>query len=166
LRAIGQDLERIPLPDFDMKLMEGRCVVNGMAIPPEPEKPKEPDNVGISGFFKKILSSEFEAVQVPEPQPEPVEKTYRLEDVERLEMEGQAQRSNQGGRPDPYRISQMLRVSGAYFDGKNAQVVGLLKRGNLLKVDYRTESGELRKEDRQYAELYDFGLRLFSDRQN
>ena len=165
LRTIGQDLERIPMADFDLELSGEMCVVRGTAELPIPGEPAEAENSrGLKGWWRRFKEAD------PEPRPKtaptPVERVYRLEDIQRLDEEGRSRRQAPGGNPDLYSTSQMLRVTGAYFEGRRCRLVSLLKNGAALRFDYLDGSGNRQTEKRAYSELYDFGFRLSRQREN
>ncbi len=159
LRAIGQDLEAIGLSDFDLGLEGERCVVRGMvAAPASPET--SPPSRGLKAWWKQLgnrgsdVPSEVESVAV--------EKVYLAGDIDRLDAEGQSQRSDRQARskrperPELHSVAEILRVLGAYCKTAGLQPVSVSKRGERLKYDYLTESGVREVEERLFSDLFSF----------
>lgn len=154
LRAIGQDLEKIPLTDFDLMLDGEQCVVRGTAY--------VASSRGFSGWWKR--SKKVSQVDRRKAVATPVERVYLSADVQRLDEEGCSLRQNSDGNPDLYTTSQMLRVMGAYFESRRYRLVSLFKKGAALRFEFLDGFGNPRTENRSYSELYDFGFRLSLER--
>lgn len=92
LRAVGEDLQRIQLFDFDLELDGKKCLVRGTVAPPEmPEQSVERSSwEGLSGLWKQFRSPETDVRRVPARMP--VERVYLQEDVDRLDAEGRSRR--------------------------------------------------------------------------
>lgn len=155
LRTIGQDLEKIPLTDFDLKLEGKQCLVRGTA--------RVPSSNGFRRWWRRSNKTDA-TVRHRKTVATPVEKIYALEDIERLDEEGRSQRQAPDGSPDLYATSQMLRVMGAYSESRRYRLVSLRKQGALMKFGFLDTAGNIQTENRSYSELYDFGFRLSLER--
>ena len=163
LRAIGQDLEKISLFDFDAQLDGTRCVLRGTVVPSVMEKPIEAESGGWRGWWKRHIKD----VEVERPQKAvrtTVERVYEARDILRLDEEGRSRRRTPVGSPDLYATSQMLRVAGAYLEAKHSHVISLVKDGADLNFTYVDGTGNRQSEKRAYSELYDFGFHLSRQR--
>src|SRR5687767_8058796 len=112
LRVVGQELEQKKISDFDVFVEEGGYRVRGY-VPPAPPKVVAPPKRKLSDLFKP------KPAVIPEPAPEPEEweQSYSRADIDRLDDLHQAQRRGTGA-PDPYALSQVLRVVGAYVEDR------------------------------------------------
>ena len=153
LRVIGQDLETIGLFDFDLELDGERCVVRGNVQPSaSSESSSAPPPLKRSWKFWKS-ESEVAAKQ----EPEPVERVYRSDDIDRLVAEGESQRrEDRAGRPPPGSIGESLRILGVYCETAGLQPVSVSKHGEKLTYDYLTGSGARQVEERELSELQSF----------
>ncbi len=153
LRAIGQDLDKLGLFDFDLELEGERCVVRGMMVSPASPEPS-PGSRGLKGLWKFRKSESH----VPSQQaPVPVERVYLPDDIDRLVAEGQISRQDKrSDRPELDAIAESLRVFAVYCETADLQPVSVSKRGNRLKYDYLTSSGVREVEERDCSELGNF----------
>ena len=157
LRAIGQDLETISVCDFDLALDREQCFVRvrvgSPASPPEPARPSR----GLKRLRKQFWGRESdlpsERASVPEG------RVYLPDDIDRLIADGQSHRGDEAwrkmpDRPELHSVGETLRVLAGYCEVADLQVVSVSKRGERLKYDYLTESGQREVEERDLSELY------------
>lgn len=148
LRAIGQALEEQHLEDFDLKNQNGDFVVRGRQALPE----------GGEKLIRDILTR---------LRREPggfVELHYTQDDIDRLEDKGRSRRRDNGGMPDFYALSQMLRTVGAYVDQKQADVLELSRDGPRLTIQYKLGEGQLTIEAHELTSLYKFFAEMYLHR--
>ena len=167
LRAIGQDLETIGVCDFDLELDGEQCVVRVMvgspASPPQPPRPPR----GLKRLRKQFWGKESD---LPSERPSvPEGRVYLPGDIDRLIAEGQSHRGDEAwrkkpDRPELHSIGETLRVLAGYCEVADLQVVSVSKRGERLKYDYLTESGQLEVEERGLSDLYRLADAMVSQR--
>ena len=138
LRAIGQGLEIIGVEYCEIKVHGDSYVVHGVC---KTLKPKEALQLGlmadtldnqsqeskpqVSGGAQVIGSLslfEFSGLR------------FTLNDVRRLELKGQAASVNSEGIPDPHRLSQTLRLAGAYLDNIESHLIRLNWRPGFVTL--------------------------------
>ena len=91
---------------------------------------------------------------------------YSPEDVIRMEREWRAERTGSSGSADPASLSELLRTTGGYIEGKGAYLSNIRRHGGALTIRYQTESGEERQETLEDADIYQESLRMLSRRKN
>ncbi len=165
LRAIGQDLEAVDLFDFDLDLEGERCVVHGTVVSTAPEP--SPPSRGLKDLWKRFRKRESDVAS--ERAPVPVERVYLADDIDRLIADGQSHREDEAWRKEPDRpelhsIGETLRVLAGYCEVADLQVVSVSKRGERLKYDYLTESGQQEVEERDLSDLYRLADGMISKR--
>ena len=166
LRAIGQDLETIGVSDFDLELEGERCVVRGMVASPASPEPSPPSR-GLKSLWKRFRKRESDVPS--EPVPVPFERVYLPDDIDRLVAEGQFHRGDEAWRkehdwPELHSTTGILRVLAGYCEVADLQVVSVSKRGERLKYDYLTESGQLEVEERGLSDLHRLADAMVSQR--
>jgi len=165
LRAIGQDLEKQDFSTFELKIQEESALVRGKRLVEPVREPIQADSGGLRAAWARFSGrSQSAAVQlVPEPASEDLELSYRVEDVERLESEGEARRKSPDGVPDANTLSQMLRAIGSYIDRKGGRLITLKWRGNDIVFQYWTQLG-LKTDTLENSSIYDLCVHLYKRR--
>lgn len=80
----------------------------------------EVDNSRNAGeSFGAILKRTFRSLVQSDEQPssETIELRYSAEEIQKLVQNGLAQRHDASATPDPFSLSHILRMAGAYVDG-------------------------------------------------
>jgi hypothetical protein len=98
---------------------------------------------------------------------EPIGLRYTPADIDRLDREGQAKRSDPSGMPDFRSLSQLLRAVGDYLEHKDARLLGVSRQAGvvpLVAIEYKTEQRQLKEEEYLSSDLYDFCLRMYKQR--
>jgi len=157
LRAIGQDLETTGICDFDLALEGEQCFVRGVvgspASPPEPPRPSRGLKRLREHFWGRGSDLPSEEASVPEG------RVYLPDDIDRLIADGQSHREDEAwrkkpDRPELHSIGEALRVLAGYCEVADLEVVSISKRGEHLKYDYLTESGQREVEERDLSDLH------------
>lgn len=145
LRAIGQALETLNLGDFTVEPDGDSYRIN--SISPAVKSRCDPWT-----FNPPVLHETA------------VELSYSRSDVERLEREGRAQRAENHGTSDSYRLSQALRVIGTYLAQKYSRMLRVSRRGESFEVHYESSLGSRFSEQFSVADLYDLWVRFYLQR--
>jgi hypothetical protein len=170
LRAIGQGLESLSLESFDLEIAENIFSVRG--IPTQKKSEKSP--VTKLKAFKKAflgicLSSRTPAptttssVRVPGSS-----RLLRLQftqaDIDKLERDGQALRSDWERSPLSHSLPQVLRTVGWYVDRKKGQIHKISKTADTLSVSYTGLLGTQKFETLTLVQIYDMWVHLYKQR--
>ena len=163
LRAIGHALESLHVEAFDLESNGKGYHVRGEA------KAHLLENSPLQNLLKSGLRAVWRTLQGPyQPPPSPValELHYSPEDIERLDSEGRERRSDPKGMPDTFRLSQALRLVGAYIDLKGARLLGLSMRDQWITLRYETAQALRRVEEHRIASLQDLSVNRYLHRSN
>lgn len=168
LRAIGQALETLNLTSFEIEPVGEDFYVKGiLAAAPE----LSADHLSVeklSAVWGKLSETESVNRDLDEtkvaPVLTPIELQYTMKDVDRLEQEGQAKRSDPHRVPDTSRLSQILRCVGAYLNQKPARLVKIARNAEAVSVEYETSLGSIHKETLAVSEMYDLWVRMYMQR--
>jgi hypothetical protein len=85
---------------------------------------------------------------------------YTPEDINRLDEEGRARRSDAQALPDAYRLSQLLRALGGYIYHKDVRLCGICWRDQWVAIVYE-KNGRRELEVLRPALIYDFWVRMY-----
>lgn len=161
LRAIGDALESLHVEAFDLESNGNGCLVRGEKKSHLVKKPAGKNTLK-SGF--RAAWQRLQGQSPVQPTPEGFELHYSRQDLERLDKEGQTRRSRAQGMADTSRLSQVLRLVGAYLDLKGARLLGLSMREQQITLRYETALGVNRVEQHRIASLYDFSVNMYLHR--
>jgi hypothetical protein len=170
LRAVGQGLEALSLEAFDLEVAGDIFSVRG--IPTRKESEKSPV-IKLKAFKTAFLDicnpskapprSATPAVKVPGPS-----RLLRLEftqtDIDKLEREGQALRSDWERSPLSHSLPQVLRTVGWYVDHKKCELHKISKTGETLTVSYTGSLDTQKLETLTLVEIYDMWVHLYNRR--
>jgi hypothetical protein len=168
LRAIGQALEILKVQGFEMEQVGDDFVVRG----------------SVRVAQRKLLIGQCSAEQLrliwgSTPQDEikesrrwltnpnnlsRIELCYRIEDVERLDVEGRSRRGRGQTIDDAWSLSQILRSIGAYLNQKCARLCKIVRDDDSVSVEYETTVGTRIKETLAMRDLYDLWVRMYLHR--
>jgi hypothetical protein len=98
---------------------------------------------------------------------EPIGLRYTPADIDRLDREGQAKRTDPLGMPDFRSVSQLLRAVGDYLERRDARMLEVSRQAGavpLVAIEYETEQRQLKEEEYLSSDLYDFCLRMYKQR--
>jgi hypothetical protein len=145
LRTLGQALEAHQISAVDLEIESGVYFVHGKATALKP---------GQESLRRLIRDFVFGASSAPAIKDgEDVTLRYTTDEIQQLDGEGQAKRTDGSKTPDPYSLSQVLRGAGAYLDNRHeTALVGITVKDRWVTLRYRTAAGRLEqaKEDIEY----------------
>lgn len=126
---------------------------------------------GLKAFDIRCSRDRYEAdcgYQAP-PAPTPVALVYSVADIEELERQGQARRSENPAALDLLTLSQMLRSFGGYLDSKSIILLRMTNNESagaeaVFKIEGKTERGERLVDERTAAAIYDMGVNMYKQR--
>jgi hypothetical protein len=169
LRAIGQGLEALSVEGFELEATNEILVVQGAATQKEPEP-----NAGKLSAFKKAfldichITKKSATSENPAGESGASSRLLRLEftqkDIDKLERDGQALRSDWEVRPLAHSLPQLLRTIGWYVDDKEGQLKKVSKVGESLTVSYLGSMGTERTETFTLQQLFDMWVHLYKRR--
>ncbi|MET0500229.1 MAG: hypothetical protein ABW172_01760 [Candidatus Binatia bacterium] len=146
-RCIGQALEDKDIHVFEIRWL-GECyVVRG-----------GPFGEGSPQSKLHKFSLGFRSGSQAEP------LTLGRPEIEELARKGRAQRFRPGRMPEFSRLSNTLRIVGAYLQAKEAQLVELKVRPFSINLSYRDTDGQLHAEDRTIHSFHSLFLELYGKR--
>ncbi len=162
LRVIGQALEARHIDFFDIENKDHEYVVWDRSDSNVPEEPPSFDSsdsgqesawqwLGDTAWWKKDPPTTPDADRL---------LRYTPEDINRLDQEGCARRSDAQAIPDAYRLSQLLRAVGGYVYHKNARLRGICWRDQWVAIVYEKD-GQRELEILRPALIYDFWVRMY-----
>ena len=170
LRAIGQGLESLSLESFDLEVVEDTFSVRG--IPTQKESEKLP--VTKLRAFKKAFLGICSKSKTPKGSATPVvsvpgsSRLLRLQftqaDIDKLERDGQALRSDWERSPLSHSLPQVLRTVGWYIDQKKGQIHKISKTDDILSVSYTGLLGTQKFETLTLVQIYDMWVHLYKQR--
>jgi hypothetical protein len=168
LRAIGQGLESLSLEAFDLEVAEDTFSIRGISTRKESEKPPVTKLKAFKKAFLDICSaskkpSGISAVNIPGSS-----RLLRLQftqaDIDKLERDGQALRSDWERSPLSHSLPQVLRTVGWYVDHRKGQLQKISRTGDTLSVSYTGLLGTQKKETLTFVEIYDMWVHLYKQR--
>jgi hypothetical protein len=169
LRAIGQALETLNLQSFELEPVGEEFFVRGKIAA---------TNAECGGDFVSAATLAAIWGRLPRFRQEnreqrgnaagtaqsPIELQYTMDDVKRLEIEGQRKRTDPNQMPNQSSLSQVLRCVGAYLNLKRARLLRLWRDAESVSVEYETSLGSKLKETLVASELYDLWVRMYMQR--
>jgi len=168
-RAIGQALETLNLKIFELEPTGEDFLVRGHLPKPlidviaDALSPASLNTVwgNLAPSSSANRSEQNEAIV---PLLSSIELQYTSKDIDRLEQEGRANRTDQNRIPEHYSLSQVLRCVGAYLVQRRARLVKLWRDGDSFSLEYQTSLGNMLKETLVVGELYDLWVRMYMQR--
>ena len=147
LRSIGQSLEAQRINVFELSCDGERIVVKG-----EPDK--ETSLLAALRAWQKQRRSNGLNTSL----------TYTGQDIEQLDRQGQANRSQANRLPDFHSLANMLRTVGWYLDQKGAELIELRKHELSWTIVSRDKNGFPQYEERPIASFYNLFVSLHDRR--
>jgi hypothetical protein len=147
LRSVGQSLEAQRINVFELTCRSDRIFVKG-----QPEK----ETSLLAALRNWQRQRRSDGIQSS--------LSFSLQDIDQLDRQGRANRSQINRLPDLHGLANTLRTVGSYLDSKNAQLMEIHKRPLSLTILSRTSAGHPEYEERTIASFYDFFLRLHDRR--
>jgi hypothetical protein len=168
LRAIGQGLEALSVEAFDLQVANDTFLIQGVATQ------KEPANAAKLSSFKKAFLEICHISKKPATSETPAGKAgasshslrlvFTQTDIDKLERDGQALRSDWNASPLAHSLPQLLRTVGWYVDHKEGRLHKLSKNGDSLTVCYLGAIGTAKIETFTLLQLYDMWVHLYKRR--
>jgi hypothetical protein len=147
LRNIGQSLEAQRIIVFELTHQGERFIVKG-----EPEK--EISLLATLRNWQKRRRSEGLNTSL----------SFTGQDIDQLDRQGRANRSQANRLPDFYSLSNTLRTVGSYLDLKGAQLLEIHKRQLSVTILSHNKHGHPEYEERTIVSFYDLFVRLHERR--
>jgi hypothetical protein len=147
LRTIGQSLEAQRIKLFELRQQGERYVVKG-----EPEKERSL-LAALRNWQKQKRSAGMDA-----------SLNYSAADIDELDRQGRAQRSQANRLPDFHRLPNTLRTVGSYLDQKGSKLVELRKHELSIAILSQNQAGHPEFEERSVASFYELFVRLHGKR--
>ena len=147
LRSIGQSLEAQRITVFELSYRGDRIVIKG-----EPEK--ETSLLATLRNWQKQRRSEGLNSSL----------TFTTQDIDQIDRQGRAKRSQVNRLPDFYSLANTLRTVGWYLDLKGAQLLEMHKHQLSLTILSRNANGHPEYEERSIASFYNLFLHLHDRR--
>jgi hypothetical protein len=169
LRAIGQGLESLSLEAFDLEVVDDTFTIQGT---PTRKESEESTISPLNAFKKAFLSICHTSKNTSEtPAAEKVPGSSRLlrlrftqADIDKLERDGQALRSDWERSPLSHSLPQVLRTVGWYVDHKKGQLQKISRNGETVTVFYTGSLGTQKVETLALMQIYDMWVHLYKRR--
>jgi hypothetical protein len=147
LRSVGQSLEAQRISVFELSCDGERIVVKG-----QPEK--ETSLLAVLRNWQKQRRSEGLSGSL----------TYTGQDIDQIDRQGRAQRSQHNRLPDFHSLPNMLRTVGWYLDLSGSELLELHKHQLSLTIVSRDKNGYPQYEERTIASFYNLFMSLHDKR--
>ncbi len=168
LRAIGQDLEKMHVQEFEMESDGNDYIVRGRAKadPPEESLGENLGGCGQKSFWRRLHTPRQDQVDhdAATPSYKTLELSYTPEDLNRLEREGQAKRRDPNQMPNARSASQVLRATGAYVNDTSSRLLGVIWQNQSVRIMYETALGSQEVDEIEVSSMYDFCMHMYLHR--
>ena len=168
-RAIGQALETLNLKIFELEptgedfLVRGHLPKPLIDVTADALSPASLNTVW-GNLAPSSSANRSEQNEATVPLLSSIELQYTSKDIDRLEQEGRANRTDPNRIPEHSSLSQVLRCVGAYLVQRRALLVKLWRDGDSVSLEYQTSLGNMLKETLVVGELYDLWVRMYMQR--
>jgi hypothetical protein len=166
-RAIGQALETLDLQIFELEPAGEDFLIRGHLSKPDASA-NALSAASLSTVWGNLppVASEKRREQNEPPVSllSSIELQYTRKDIERLEQEGRANRTDPNRIPEHSSLSQVLRCVGAYLVQKRARLIKLWRDSDSVSLEYQTSLGGTLKDKLVVGELYDLWVRMYMQR--
>jgi hypothetical protein len=170
LRAIGQGLEQLSVEAFDLEVANDTFLIQGAATQKESGKLNAANLSTFKKAFLEIchISKKPATSETPAGKAGASARSLRLEftenDIDTLERDGQALRSDWNGSPLAHSLPQLLRTVGWYVDHQKGRLHRISKNGDTLTISYLGSIGTRKVETFTLLQLYDMWVHLYKRR--
>jgi hypothetical protein len=147
LRSIGQSLEAQRIMVFELTRQGERFIVKG-----EPER--ETSLLAALRNWQRRRRSDGLNTSL----------TFTVQDIDQLDRQGRANRSQPNRLPDFHSLPNTLRTVGSYLEATNAELVEIHKRQLSVTILSRDRNGHPQYEERTVASFYDLFVKLHARR--
>jgi hypothetical protein len=168
-RAIGQALETLNLKIFELEptgedfLVRGHLPKPPIDVTADALSPASLNTVW-GNFAPSSSANRSEQNEATVPLLSSIELQYTSKDIDRLEQEGRANRTDPNRIPEHSSLSQVLRCVGAYLVQRRARLIKLCRGSDSITLEYQTSLGNILKETLVVGELYDLWVRMYLQR--
>ena len=165
LRVIGQKLEPLRPETYEV-VSYGNCYLVRCRVKEDNQSKKEKEKKvrGLAAFLRLWREQENPVIR-ENPNVGTfmnVEFLYSLEELNRQGEKRKEPRREANAMPDPYSLSNTLRVVGELLDRKlDTILLFASNRGQEVFVLYETKHGGRKLEEFPISTLYDFGVREY-----
>ena len=162
LRVIGQVLEARHIDFFDLESKDEEYVVWDRSDSTVADEPPSFDasESGQESAWEWLGDVAWWKNDPPATPNEERRLRYTPEDIDRLDEEARARRSDTQAVQDAYRLSQLLRALGGYLYHKDARLRGICWRDQWVAIVYE-KNGRRELEILRPALIYDFWVRMY-----
>jgi hypothetical protein len=170
LRAIGQGLEALSIEAFELEVANDTFLIQGAAMQRESETPNAANLSAFKKTFLDICRISKKPVTAETPagkagaSSRPLRLEFTQDDIDKLERDGQALRSDWNASPLAHSLPQLLRTVGWYVDHKEGQLKKVSKDRESLTVSYLGSIGIEKIETFTLLQLYDMWVHLYKRR--
>ena len=152
LRPLGQQLEAFGIELFTLRVEDDGYVVTGK----KRYQPQENPEHGLWQRFRGAPKS-----SQAQPAFDAIDLRFSIEDLTRLESEGEKKRNAAGGISEAHSLSQMLRVIGAFVEQKQGRLLGVTKEGQDIAIEYESALHRRVAEKFTVSNLYDYWVKMY-----
>ena len=163
LRVIGQDLADLFPERVEIETAGGKFIVRGERREKSQHMVKN-GSVTVPGLKKLLRRNGVADPADTSLSIVPFARTYRAEDINRLEEGGILHRKVGDDKPDLYSLSERLRMIGRIVDASGGKLTKLFKDGNTAVFHYQDKSGETHREELSNLTLYKLQQQYYSQR--
>lgn len=158
LRPVGQMLEPLQIDSFSLKVEDG-----GVAVFAEKREAPRPavQEVSLKVSWQIFRRKKVETEPEPQPSSGSLELHYSHDDIARMDVAGQSRRTGSPGSPEAHTVSQILRAVGAFVDQKQGRLLGVIKHGQDIAIDYESALKRPLTEKFTVASLYDYWVKMY-----
>jgi hypothetical protein len=152
LRALGQALEaQSRFVSVEIEVQD-----SGYWVRAEVDDSKE---AGES--FGTILKRTFRSLVQSDSRT--IELRYSAEEIQKLVQNGQARRRGTNAAPDPFSLSQILRMAGAYVDELGqTTLIGVVVKDRWITLRY----SEIKESKQDIQFFYNYSVKMYLRRKN
>ena len=155
LRTLGTILDQQRFCDFDLRIEDDTCEVNGIVERCDLKRPPLLDQ--IRGLFGN--SSEFSGTNAKTITRE---LSFSMAEIDAMETKVQEQRQKPSKMPDPCCLSQILRGVGCYLDKRiGSKLVDVARTGRWVTIAYRMADGRLERTQKDMEYFYNYAVKMY-----
>jgi len=155
-------LEPLQIESFSLKVQDRGVSVYAN----KHEIPQPAPNVSLKVSWQIFSRKKAEPAQEPQPSSGVLEIHYSNEDIARTDTEGQSKRTGAPGSPEAHTLSQILRAVGAFVDQKQGRLLGVIKDGQDISIEYESALKRDMREKFTVASLYDYWVKMYLRRRD
>lgn len=165
LRVIGQDLAALVPESVTIELQDEAFVAQGLCTKSRMEESNASSLASLKKAFGKMASA---IVRPPMREPElefvSFSRTYKTDDIDRLDKQATQHRGRADAIPDIYTLGERLRTIGKVIDAHNGRIVKIFKDLHQVVFEYQDAEGRSCKEEMNNTELYQLQQRYAAER--